>query len=142
MCRRETDRRMFPSKGLDQHLAAVWTTACPAGDLGQQLKGAFGGPEIRNVQADVGIDDADKGDIGKIEPLGDHLRTEKDVNKPAAKGTEHPGMAAALLHAVAIHAPHDKAGELLLNFRLQFFRAESLVANRPLAAGRARPRKL
>ena len=40
-------------------------------------------------------------------------------------------------HRVAVHAPHDVVREHLLDLRLQFLRAESLVAHRRLAAQRA-----
>ena len=63
----------------------------PAGSprhLGEELEGAFAGPEVRKVEADVGVDDPDQRDVGKIEPLRDHLRSEQDVHLSAANPLE------------------------------------------------------
>ena len=89
------------------------------------------------MQADVGVDDADQRHIRKIQPFGDHLRAEQDVNEASPKRRQHAGMAARLAHRVAVHAAHDVAGEALLDLGLQFLRAQSLVAHRRLPAQRA-----
>jgi hypothetical protein len=48
--------------------------------LGEQLKGALAGAEVRQVHRDIGVHDADQRDIRKVESLCDHLRAQQDVD--------------------------------------------------------------
>src|ERR1044071_8645410 len=50
------NRRMKRRKRLDDHLAFDVAPARPSGPLSEQLEGAFAGPEIRLVQAQIGVD--------------------------------------------------------------------------------------
>ena len=49
------------------------------GRLTQQLKGALSRARISVGEADVGVDDADKGEKREIVPLGDELRADDEV---------------------------------------------------------------
>src|SRR5688572_6252482 len=104
---------------LNQHPAALWSTARAPGDLRQKLKCPFRRTKIRNVQSHVGVYHTHEGHIGKIEAFGDHLRAHKDVNETLLESIEHPRMAAALLHAVAIHTANNETGELTFNLRVK-----------------------
>ena len=57
--------RMLRQEGLQQHPARRLGAAGAAGDLVQQLEGALGRAQIAAGQAEIGIDHADQGQIGK-----------------------------------------------------------------------------
>ena len=109
---------MVGREGLHQHPTAARSAPRASGDLGEQLKGPFRCSEVRDVQADVCVDHPDKGNVRKIEALGDHLRAEQDMDQSLAEGAQHPAVTAALLHRVAVHAAHNITVELFLDFRL------------------------
>ena len=65
--------RVLGQVGLDDDLAGAITTTGTAGDLLQQIVGALPCAEVRQLEGEVGIDHAHKGNLGKVEALGDHL---------------------------------------------------------------------
>ena len=83
--RRQGDARMLRLERLHQHPPAARPAARPARHLGEQLERPLGGAEVGHVQADVRVDDADQRHVGEVQPLGDHLRAEQDVDL-AARG--------------------------------------------------------
>ena len=76
---RELNRRVEGREGLDEHFAFNVTAAGAPRHLRQQLEGPFAGAEIRLMQSQVGVDDANQGDVGEMQALGDHLRADEDV---------------------------------------------------------------
>src|SRR5262245_852855 len=56
------------------------TSTGAAGNLSQQLKSTLSGSKIGHMQSYVGVDNADQSNIGKIEPFGDHLRSDQNVD--------------------------------------------------------------
>ena len=85
---------MIGAEGLHQHPAPFRPAARAAGHLRDQLKRPFGGAEVGQVQGRVGVDHADQRDVGKIEPLGDHLRAQQDAHLARAKRRQRPLVAA------------------------------------------------
>jgi hypothetical protein len=56
-----------------------------AGGLREELEGPFGGAEVGYAEADVGVDEADEGDVGDVVAFGDHLGADQDVVVPSRK---------------------------------------------------------
>ena len=79
MPHRRADRRVVGAEGLHQHPAALVAATGPAGHLGHEVKGPLRRAEVGQVQGRVGLDHADQRHVGKIEPLGDHLRAQQDA---------------------------------------------------------------
>ena len=73
------DGDMLRGERLDDDAAGALASTGTAGDLGEELEGAFRGAKIGNVEGDVGGNDPDEGDVGKVEALGDHLGADEDV---------------------------------------------------------------
>src|SRR6516165_2501520 len=73
---------------LHEHFSFRVTSAGTTGDLGQQLKCALTGSKVRHVQSDIGVDDPDQRDIGKIESFCDHLRPDKNIDFANSKRLE------------------------------------------------------
>src|SRR4051812_37628396 len=71
--------------GLNEDFPRCFAPAGPTSDLGEQLKGAFACPEVRQVEREIGVDDSDERDVGEMEALRDHLRTDQDVDLAGAK---------------------------------------------------------
>ena len=65
---------------MDDDFAGHLATTGTAGDLGEELEGAFAGAEIGGVKGEVGIEDADESDVGEVEAFGDHLGAKEDVD--------------------------------------------------------------
>ena len=72
--------RMLRHVGLEQRPARPLGAAGAAGDLMEQLEGPLGGAQIAAVQAEIGIDHADQGQVGKVMALGDDLGADQDVD--------------------------------------------------------------
>lgn len=66
---------------LDDNRGGVEVPATDAtNDLGKELKSAFFGGKIRESEASIGLDDADGGEVGKIEPASEGLGADEDVD--------------------------------------------------------------
>lgn len=74
--------------GLDDDFTCQVSTTSAAGDLGEELEGAFSGSEVGRIEGEVSIKDADEGDVWKVESFGDHLGAEEDVDLLGAEVTE------------------------------------------------------
>ena len=105
------DRRVVGVEGLHQHAAALRPATGPARDLHQQLKRPLGGAKVGQVQGRVGVDHADQRDVGKIEPLGDHLRAQQDADLALAKSGQRPLVAPGRLHGVGVHPQAAMSGK-------------------------------
>src|SRR5262245_5923349 len=68
-----------PSLGLERlhQYAARCVAAAPARELGDQLERPLLGPEVRQAEARVDVDDRGELDTLKVMPLRDHLRPEQ-----------------------------------------------------------------
>ena len=69
----ELDGGTVGDEGLDEDLAFHFATSGAAGDLCEEGERAFAGTEVGGVEGEVGIEDADEGDVGEVEPFGYHL---------------------------------------------------------------------
>src|SRR3546814_11697064 len=58
-----------------------WSSDVCSSDL--LLKGALGRAQVAAVEPEVGIDDADEGEVGEMIALGDELRADDDIDQPA-----------------------------------------------------------
>lgn len=106
----ELDGGMERGEGLDEHLALDIATSRPAAHLGQQLEGPLPSPEIRHVQTEVGMDDSDQGHVRKVEPLGDHLGADQDVDLAGPEVGQDPAVVVLALERVGIHPRHTRLG--------------------------------
>lgn len=76
----ELDGGVLRGMGLDDDLAEAIAAPGASGDLGEELKGAFAGAKVRHMEAEIGVENSDEGDIGEVEAFGDHLCAEKDLD--------------------------------------------------------------
>ena len=134
---RELDRGTERREGLDEDFALHFAAAGAAGDLGEELEGAFAGAEIGHVQGEIGVDDPDQGDVGKVQAFRDHLGADEDVDLAGAKSVERFAVGVFAGHGVGVHSPNDGLGEDGGDVRLHFFGAEAGVDERVFAAFRA-----
>jgi len=65
---------------LDKHFAGLFSAACAACGLRNLLESSFRGPQVATFKAKVGIDDPDKGQLGKVIAFGDQLRADDDID--------------------------------------------------------------
>src|SRR6516162_9354128 len=105
------------------------TPAGAAGNLGQQLKGAFTGPKIRHVQSYVGVDDPDQRNVGKIESFCDHLRPDKNIDFANSKRMERLLIRTFSAHRIRVHSGRGRHREEFLHRAFDFFSPESSVAD-------------
>ena len=78
-------RRMWCC-GLHHHFTLEIPPPRPSGHLGDELEGALAGAEVGGVQANVRVENADQGDIGEMQTLGDHLGADEDVDLVRLEG--------------------------------------------------------
>ena len=86
---RGSQGRVFRLERLDVHGARTFPAACAAGNLSDQLKRLFGGPEVGKIEDRVRRQDADRGDSRKVMSLRDHLRADEGLNPAAGHGSEN-----------------------------------------------------
>ena len=115
------DRRMKRRERLDDDFAFDIAASGAPGDLGEELEGAFARAEIRHVQAEVGVDDADQRDVRKMQALGDHLRADQDVDFAGAKIAEDAAVIVLALQRVGIHAGDARVREKFLRASPRLF---------------------
>jgi hypothetical protein len=84
----ELDGGAVRGGGLDDDFSGHRSAAGAAGDLGEELEGAFAGAEVGGVEGEVGVEDADEGDVGEVESFGDHLGAEENVDLFGAEVAE------------------------------------------------------
>ena len=85
--------RMLGRMGLDQGPARPLGAAGAAGDLVQELKGPLGGAQVAAVEAEIGVDHADQGQIREVVALGRDLGADQDVDlarPPCARPRRSP----------------------------------------------------
>src|SRR5207237_7824672 len=70
---RKLDRGTKRRVRLDENFARRFTATGPARDLGEQLKSSLARAEIRKMQRQVGVDDADQRHVWKMQTFGNHL---------------------------------------------------------------------
>ena len=70
---RELDGGAVGDEGLDEDFAFHFAAARASGDLGEEGEGALASAEVGGVEGEVGIEDADEGDVGEVEAFGNHL---------------------------------------------------------------------
>src|SRR5262249_9687436 len=128
---------------LDEDAAALRPTPRAPGHLTQELKAALGSAEVREVDADVGVDDAHERHVGEVESLRDHLRPEEDVDLATAHAIEDLGVRPLGAGRIDIHARNARRGKALGEHPLNLLRAEpSLTHDSAAAAIAAAPRRL
>ncbi len=71
----------FGIVGLHQHPARLVATAGAPGDLLDLLEAALGSAKVAAGKAEVRIDHADQGQVGKVIALRDQLRADDDVDR-------------------------------------------------------------
>src|SRR5580693_10096229 len=82
---RELDRRTKRCVGLNENLAGRFTAAGSARHLSEQLECPLARSEVRQMQREVGVDDADQGHVWKIQTFRDHLRSNENVDLARSK---------------------------------------------------------
>ena len=92
--------------GLHDRLAGLDSPPGTPRHLRQQLKRPLRRAEIGETQPDVGRHDPDERHAGKIVPLGDHLRTDEDVDSAGRHRSKNIGRCALATHGVAIEPCH------------------------------------
>ena len=77
----EVDDRGVGLVGLNNDGGGVEVTAANAtDDLGKEGEGFFFGGEVGEGEASVGLDDADRGEVGKVKAARDGLSADEDLD--------------------------------------------------------------
>ena len=121
---------------MHENFARGFAAPGSAGNLREQLKRALARAEIGKMQRQVGVDDPDKRDVREMQTLRDHLRADKNVDFAGAKVSQRFAIRILARHRVGIHPPNDCLREDLRDVGLHFFRAETGIDERVLAARR------
>src|SRR5258708_39816186 len=85
---RKLDRGPKRRRRLHKNFAGDLSSSGPASDLRKQLESTFTGSKVGQMQADICVNDTHQGDIRKIEALGDHLRTDQNVDLSTPQSTK------------------------------------------------------
>ena len=97
-------------------------------NLGNQLEGALVRAKVGQVQAGVGLHYAHHAELGQVEPLGDGLRADDDIDVTVAQ------VGVAVLHlcargSVTVKARHGGGLEQFMHLLLDALGADTLVSD-------------
>lgn len=120
--------------GLDDDFARHFSTSGAASDLSEELESALACAEVGSVKGEVGIEDADEGDIGKVEPFGDHLGAEENIDLLRAEVAEGIAKGVFLAGGIGIESRDLCAFENFVEDHLGFFSSVALEADGGIAA--------
>ena len=126
---RELDRRVMRRERLHEHLALDVAASRASGDLREELERPLARTKIGQVQAEVGVDDANERDVWKVQPFRDHLRADEDVDLAGAERAERLAIRFLARHRVGVHALHNGLWENFRDGFLDFFRSRAGVAD-------------
>src|SRR6266446_7344629 len=126
---RELDRGTKRRRCLHKNFAGDLSSSGAASDLGKQLESTFTGSKVGQMQPDICVNDTHQGDIRKIETLGDHLRTDENVDLPTPKSAKGLSIGIFSYHSIRIHPPQPGFWKKLLNNAFDLFGTETGVTN-------------
>ena len=81
---------------LDNHFAFQLAAPGSSCDLGEELKGPLAGPDIRNMETNVSVQDSYQRHIRKVQSFGNHLGADENID---LLGPEFPERIAQLILA-------------------------------------------
>src|SRR6267154_1380276 len=119
---------------LYEHPAAARPPPRPSCHLRHKLECALAGPEIGEMEAGIGVHDADDGDVGKVEPLRDHLRAQQDVDLAARNTLQDVMVGPFARRRIEVHPRDPGAGIAQPDEVLELLRAQAPQALCRLAA--------
>lgn len=123
------DGRAVREETLNDYFARAVATACATSDLDEQLETALGGPKIRHVQRDIGIKQADQGDIWEIQPFGYHLSAHQDINFASTEIGENLAEEVFALHGIGVDSNDFCCREEFLSNSFDTLGASALPLN-------------
>ena len=92
--------------GLNDHRSRPRAASGAARHLSQQLKGTLRGPEVRQIEVHVSIDDPYQRDLREVQPLRDHLCAHQDVGVVRLEPAQHCFVGMARTSRVPVPAEH------------------------------------
>ena len=122
---------------LNHHDSGIALSSCPSGHLLEHLIGSFSSAKIRLVEQRIGFKNANETNVIKMQSLGHHLCTDKDIHLMGSKLLDDalmPGFAAG---GVQIHAGCARKWEKGMRLIFYHLRSKTAVLQRVgLATGR------
>jgi hypothetical protein len=119
---------------LNQNSSTLCSTAGSAGYLTQELKAPLRRPEIRKVYSDVGVYDSDQRNVREVQPLGDHLRSEQNVDLSGADAVEYSRMRPLPTRGIEVHPGNSRRWKSLRQKALDLLGAEAALPEIPAPA--------
>lgn len=110
VCHSALDGVVRSKPGLDYDVASLGAASSPARHLSEQLVRSLGASVVGEIDSDVGVDDAHKRHVWKIEALGDHLSAEEYVYVASGDSAEYVGVRPFSACGIDVHARNSDTG--------------------------------
>ena len=120
--------------GLDDDLPGLGSASGASGHLCEQLKRAFAGAEIRQVESQVREQHPHERDFREVVPLGDKLGADHQIHFVLTDALVHPGKCVLAVQRVAVHAQNTGLWKAQVQFRLHLLGAHADDLGRTLGA--------
>jgi len=117
------NRRLAGQKGLNQNPPSFFASSGPSGRLTNQLERPLIRPKIRQRKRRVRTDNPHQRYVGKVQPLGQHLRARQNINAPLRKILQQPVIVFAR-HCIAVNPPQTRLRQFVFHFFFQTLRAQ------------------
>ena len=121
-----TERR----EGLDEDFPFDLAASGSPRDLSEELKGPLSRAKIRQMEAQIGIDDSDESHIRKMQAFGDHLCSDQDIDRAFLEGLKRLVIGVLAAHRISIHSCHPRIRKHALDGILHLLRPHAGVPNR------------
>ena len=131
------DRGMMGGVSLHHNLTLKFSTSGPTSDLGQQLEGSLPGPNIRDMQPNIGIEYTNESHVRKVKPLGNHLGPDQNIDLVGSEIVQGVTQLVFPTHRVGIDSSDSGTVENLLQNLFNSLRSITSIHNRFAAAFRA-----
>ena len=99
---------------MDDDFAFEFAASGASGDLSDELEGTLTGAEIRNMQAEVGVENSNQSDIGKMQTFGNHLGADEDIDLLRFEFLEDVFESVFTAHRIGIDTCETSFGENFL----------------------------
>src|SRR5262245_6226546 len=115
--------RVFRLMRLQLADAATLLPTSSANHLVQQLERALGGARIAVAKPQIGVDDADQVELGKMVSLGNELRTDHEIESPGCHVVEFLPQTLHGFHEIARKHEYARLRKELGRFRFKTLNA-------------------
>src|ERR1043166_159527 len=112
---RKLNGRRKRSVSLNEDFPVGFAASGASGYLRQKLERSLARAKIGKMQRQIGVNDPNQSDVGKMQTFCNHLRADQDIDFSGPKTSERFAISFLARHRIGIHSAHVRFREKLRN---------------------------